>query len=310
MYDKRLDGFLKTAEFGSFARAGEALFISGNAVLKQVNGLERDLGVALLRRTNRGVELTDAGKVLLHEAHRLMADAEALAKRVRDAADNTRCPVRLAASQMRPPTHIRRLWACVADRHPAVELQIVQISDTKQEWESVAHRLGDKVDALFTIEPLSPMRDNGIPRECRKLFDSPMCVAVPLSHPLAGKQLVTFSDLEHSALYVQERGSTGQVDKFIDYVTKKHSSINLVQVAPYAMEAYNTAAHFSAPILNCRDLGELHPGFVNIECEWGWDYVLPFCLMWRHDANPVVWEFTDAICGEASLEQADMAMGI
>ena len=64
LYDKRLEGFVKTVELGSFAKAGEELFVSGGAVIKQVNGLERDLGVPLLDRTNHGVAPTHAGEIL------------------------------------------------------------------------------------------------------------------------------------------------------------------------------------------------------------------------------------------------------
>lgn len=61
MYDKHLDYFLLVADCGSFSKAAEKAFISPNAIIKQINLLESDLGITLFVRTNHGARLTDAG---------------------------------------------------------------------------------------------------------------------------------------------------------------------------------------------------------------------------------------------------------
>lgn len=60
----RLKYFLRIAEEGSITRAATALGIAQPALSRQVRLLEEDLGVALFRRTRRGVELTDEGERL------------------------------------------------------------------------------------------------------------------------------------------------------------------------------------------------------------------------------------------------------
>ena len=57
-----LQSFLTVAECGSFSKAAERLFISSTAVMKQINGLEEEIGVKLFARTNRGLTLTEAGQ--------------------------------------------------------------------------------------------------------------------------------------------------------------------------------------------------------------------------------------------------------
>ena len=305
LYDKRLEGFVKTVELGSFAKAGEELFVSGGAVIKQVNGLERDLGVPLLDRTNHGVAPTHAGEILYRGAIDLLSNAEALAQEVRRAGETMLRVVRLAASPMRPPTHVGRLWARAAANHPDLELQIVQVSDDERGRGAIFQNLGDSVDMLLTVEPKNLRPDWESRCECRKLFRSPLCIAVPLGHRLASREAVDFTDLEGESLYVQRRGSTGQIDRFIDLVVAQHPKIRLVEIAPYEMESYNAAARANAPILNCRDLGELHPAFVNVACSWGWDFALPFCLAYRRHPRPAVLEFVNAICDEAEAEAAE-----
>lgn len=72
MYDKHLDYFIMVADLGSFSKAAEKAFISPNAIIKQVNLLEADLGVQLFERTNHGVLLTTAGKSIYQDAKHII----------------------------------------------------------------------------------------------------------------------------------------------------------------------------------------------------------------------------------------------
>lgn len=54
MYHHQLDTFVQVADAGSFSKAGEALFISPTAVMKQIDRLEEALEVRLFDRTLRG----------------------------------------------------------------------------------------------------------------------------------------------------------------------------------------------------------------------------------------------------------------
>lgn len=68
--------FVAVAEEAHIGRAAQRLFLSQPALTRRVQQLEEEVGVALLRRTARGVELTDAGAELLHRARRLLQAAE------------------------------------------------------------------------------------------------------------------------------------------------------------------------------------------------------------------------------------------
>lgn len=67
MYNPQLETFIKVVDRGSFSKAAEDLFISPSAVIKQINILETNLGLKLLKRTHQGVSLTPASmlKVIL-----------------------------------------------------------------------------------------------------------------------------------------------------------------------------------------------------------------------------------------------------
>ena len=82
MYDRHLDTFLQVADSGSFLKASEKLFISANAVTKQINLLESDLGVKLFRRSTQGQALTEAGKLIYAEAKKLNRHTNSVLKKI------------------------------------------------------------------------------------------------------------------------------------------------------------------------------------------------------------------------------------
>src|SRR3546814_5357054 len=59
---KGIQAFEAVALLGSLSAAADSLGITGSAVIHRIRGLESELGVHLLRRTPRGLILTDAGR--------------------------------------------------------------------------------------------------------------------------------------------------------------------------------------------------------------------------------------------------------
>lgn len=59
----QLNNFVRIAEIGSFSKAENLLFISKNALKKQIDSLEIELGFSLFIRTSKGLQLTEAGEL-------------------------------------------------------------------------------------------------------------------------------------------------------------------------------------------------------------------------------------------------------
>lgn len=82
-----LHAFFKTAELGSFVAAGRALGLTASAVGKSVARLEAALGVRVLQRSTRRMQLTDEGRLLQAHCERLLHeldDTRALMARMRE----------------------------------------------------------------------------------------------------------------------------------------------------------------------------------------------------------------------------------
>ncbi len=131
---RRIKSFVEVADSQSFTRAGCKLAIAQSALSRQIRELEAELGVALLYRTGRGVQLTDAGRIFLERARKLLEDAEALLADMKAAKDGGG-----SVSLGLPPSITHILLAPFLDRlrreRPSLHLRVVEgFSGHITEW--------------------------------------------------------------------------------------------------------------------------------------------------------------------------------
>jgi DNA-binding transcriptional LysR family regulator len=119
---RQLEYFVAVARHRHFGRAAEAAYVSQPALSQQVRRLEAELGIALLRRTSRGVELTPAGADLLVRAEAILADVA----QARGAMDEHAGVVRGAVGVAATPDALRLPDALAAFHrdHPGVRLAL------------------------------------------------------------------------------------------------------------------------------------------------------------------------------------------
>jgi DNA-binding transcriptional LysR family regulator len=109
---------------GGFTRAAEHLHVAQPAVSVQIRRLEAELGVTLLRRTTRTVELTHAGELFLARVRRGLAELEAGRADLSRLADGLAGRVRIGAIQALDPFDLPGAMAGFHRRHPGVELAL------------------------------------------------------------------------------------------------------------------------------------------------------------------------------------------
>ena len=296
MYDRHLDTFVAVTRLGSFNRAAEVLHLTPNAVIKHINCLERDLGVTLFRRSPKGVALTSAGEVVYQGALDIIARSRDVLQAARASEPRPLTKIRLATSAMRSIERIGTWWSEVGGRHPSLTLETVPVMD---DGPVLLRRLGEDIDVLFAIEPLPDLL---LRERCsaRRVLASPACLAVPVGHRLAARASVSLRDLAGERVYLTARGNTAQVERMRDDIARMGLHMDVVDCSPYDVRVFNQAAGERALVLNCMELGRVHPAYVNVPLEGGYDF--PLCLVHSDDAIPAVREFVDAMAACAQAE--------
>src|SRR3954468_12281676 len=107
---RHLRYFVAVAEEQSFTRAAERLYIAQPGLSQQIKALERELGIRLFERLNRGVVLTGAGRLFLHKARLALLAADGASAIGRHTCQGLAGHLRIGLS-----THARNgLWPRVA----------------------------------------------------------------------------------------------------------------------------------------------------------------------------------------------------
>ena len=81
---RQLRYFIAVADTLNFSRAAESVYLSQSALSRQIMDLEKEVGLPLLRRSTRQVELTEAGKALQRSAKELISRWEKMLPEVRN----------------------------------------------------------------------------------------------------------------------------------------------------------------------------------------------------------------------------------
>lgn len=177
-------------ERGSVTAVAAATHRSPSAVSQQLKTLQRQLGVELVRRVGRGVRLTEAGQALARASVAVstaVAEAEATLEAVRGGTSGVvRLAVFPSAAELLVPGLLTRMRS-----HPAVEVDI----DDRDVSEDEFPRLTADFDVVVghRSDGVVPPDRSGL--SVVPLLREPLEVAVPLDHPLAGRDRVTMADV-------------------------------------------------------------------------------------------------------------------
>ena len=118
--------FVHVAEARSFSKAAVQLRIAQPALSRQIRKLEDEVGLALILRTRRQLELTDAGLLLLQRAHSLLRQAAQTADDVRAHGSRVQGTLTLGVSPTICEALVPRIARECAALHPELRLSFVE----------------------------------------------------------------------------------------------------------------------------------------------------------------------------------------
>lgn len=290
MYDRHLDTFIQVADCGSFLKASEKLYISANAVTKQINLLESDLDVKLFQRSTQGLILTEAGKLIYSEAKKMIRHSSSVLQKARELEKRKEVVIHIGVSLMNPATILLEQWYKASELHPNIRLEIVPFEDTVPAFQEVLDKLGQKIDLISC-----PYQTNywGERYNSFHLRDLPICISCAKTHRLAGKNRLSVEDLYGETLIITKRGLSSFLDPIRDELELKYPQIRLRDVEYTDVNLFNQLTTRNELMLSAECWSNVHPLLATIPVDW--NYTVPYGLIYAKEPPKEVLEFIMAI---------------
>ncbi len=188
---RHLHALVAVEREGTISAAAQALGTTQPALSRAIRQLEAELGQELFTRSRNRVRFNETGRLALKHAREVIA-AE---RRMTDAFDELsrrQRTLRVVSVAPAPTWHLARL---VSERMPGALLE----TDLVPEAEARSALLNSEADlAIVLARPSLPVM------ECVPLLTEDLNIAVPAGHPLAGRGMVSFSDVDGYPLIVLE----------------------------------------------------------------------------------------------------------
>jgi DNA-binding transcriptional LysR family regulator len=153
--------FNAVAQAGQFTRAAKALRLSKSAVSHAVNDLENYLQVQLITRSNRGLQLTEAGRGYHRQCQAILAKIEDLEDDTRKTQEIIRGRIRLTVPAVYGANRIVPIVAKFSDTYPDIDIEMDMsdgVIDMVEQDFDLAIRIGQLVDNNLIVRKLGTMK--------------------------------------------------------------------------------------------------------------------------------------------------------
>ena len=256
---RHLRYFVAVAEELHFGRAAQRLHIAQPPLSQQIRRLEQDLGGALFLRTNRRVQLTDAGRALLVEARLTLAQAERAREVVSRTARGEVGQLIIGHMASAELNVFPRLLPVFRKRLPGIDLVFQLVGESEQ-----LQMLRDgQIHAGFLRYP-APDRTLTV----KPIFREPLVVVLPERHPLARRRSLTLSALRGERFVLFPRRfapayydalmaifrNAGVEPKVVHDTNRLHTTLSLVATGRGVSLAGKCVERLGRPGVVCRPL--------------------------------------------------------
>ena len=208
---RQLRVFIEVARLQSFSRAADEIGLTQSAVSRCVRELEAEIGVRLVDRTTREVQLTDIGANLIATIPRLLGDLDDALREIREIGEQRRGRVVVAAS---PTIACRLMPEVVAECSRQFPYVTLGLRDDVQSDVVRKVRSGE-VDFGVVIGPFAAED-----LQTERLTTDAFCIVVRSDHAFAARDEVRWSDLGGQRLVLLDYASGSR--PLIDAVMSDH----------------------------------------------------------------------------------------
>ncbi|MGA2343180.1 MAG: LysR substrate-binding domain-containing protein [Steroidobacteraceae bacterium] len=195
---KDLKYLVALADTGHFGRAAERTFVSQPTLSAQLKKLEEYLGVKLVERHPKNVQLTDVGREIVARARLMLREGEEIVALARHNADPLAGKLKVALIPTIGPYLLPRVMQKIRKALPDLRLMLYE-----HQTEELLRRLKDGEFDLGIIA-LPAAEQEGL--ESRELYQEAFTVALPNGHALAQRSTIKVADLKGQTLLLLDDG--------------------------------------------------------------------------------------------------------
>lgn len=299
---RHLRYFVAVAELEHFRRAAEKLSIAQPALSRQIQALERELGVSLFERMPAGARLSAAGRAFLDDARRILREVVQAGERARRVASGQTARLCVSFTEASSSCGVvpESILAFQTAR-PEVKLSLMPLESPAQ-LEGLRAR---RIDAAF----LHGLGDADANIATQPMQVESIVLAVRAGHPLAAATELRLADLAGEPLILIARAFNPQLyDELMVAFKRAGVSPRIVQEVNTSAVILNfVAVGVGSGIVTSAMRGRLPAGVVLKQV---WDLSMPYRLdlAWRRDNKcPALYAFVEialAILRRAEPEPA------
>ncbi|MBD8689410.1 MULTISPECIES: LysR family transcriptional regulator [unclassified Rhizobium] len=217
--------FVAVAEREHLTKAAAAINLTPSAVSASIRSLEQHYGVELFHRIGRRIELTDAGRIFLEEARKLLARSQSVELILSELGSLQRGSLNVFASQTIASYWLPPRLMEFHNRFPGIELQLT-IGNTRTVADAV---ISGEADIGFVEGDLDePALAASI------VAHDELVVVVGPSHPWAGKKALDVDDIRSGRWVMREVGSgtRSAFEEALNDLGIKAGTLDIVLVLP------------------------------------------------------------------------------
>lgn len=152
--------FVEVVKARGFRRAAEAVGIPNSTLSRRIGELEKAIGLRLLRRTTRKIELTEAGRIYFERCKRIVDEAKLAHEQLGEMLEQPSGVLRASLPVDFANTYLAPLIAEFACRHPGISFDLdltPRLVDLVSEPFDVAIRMGTPPDSTLIARQLATL---------------------------------------------------------------------------------------------------------------------------------------------------------
>ena len=208
---RHLRYFLVVGEVLNFTKAAARLRVAQPALSRQVQDLEDEIGVDLLRRSPRGVTLTAEGKLFLEEVRELLKHVDESVEKTRALARGEYGDLHIGYIPIPTAEILPRALEAFRKVVPHVKLMLHDLSTD----ELIAGLRDGTLELAIMVQPIG---EQTVEIEFETLRTHVWCVALSRAHPLARLKSIPLEKLARERLVILSRKSYSEYYRILEHI--------------------------------------------------------------------------------------------